>query len=331
MKIFITGITGLIGKHVALRLMEEKTFALKGQYFSSKNLGFFHENNIQLVQADINSKEALAGSCKDCEVVVHTAARVIDFGKKEEFYQTHYYATQYLLEDAARNNVSHFVYLSSVGVASGLSRKGQIPDETFPLLKTGIIYDDVKIDTEQLVIDFCKQHNMAYTLVRPSAVVGPESVWVREPIERILNKGFSPLIDNGKHSACLLDARNLADGIFRIITNDNAKNQAYYFCDEFTEITWRRYFTDLLAMVGKKPSFSIPYKMVYPVAAIMEAVANLTGKKPLIAKKSLAAIGTDRRISTEKAIKDLGWRSVYGYNDTMKNIETWVKQQYPVS
>jgi dihydroflavonol-4-reductase len=329
MKVFITGITGLIGKHVAMRLLQDPSFSIKGQYFSSKDLQFFVSNKIELKQADINNKEALSGSCAGCDVVVHTAARVIDFGKKEEFYQTHYYATQYLLEDAAQHKVSHFVYLSSVGVASGLPRNPQIPDELVTPVKTGIIYDDVKIDTEQLVVDFCREHNMIYTIVRPSAVVGPESVWVREPIERILTKGFFPLIDGGKHSACLIDARNLADGICKIITNKNAQNQSYYFCDDFVEVSWQQYFTDLLAMVGKKPSFSLPYKLIYPVAVAMEGIANITGKKPLVAKKSLQAIGTDRRISTAKAKNELGWHSVHQYADTMKYIGDWVKLKYP--
>jgi nucleoside-diphosphate-sugar epimerase len=330
MRIFITGITGLIGKHVALRLLQENHFTITGQYFSSRNLEFFREHHIQLVQADINNREALVDSCSNCDVVVHTAARVIDFGKKEEFYQTHYYATQYLLEDAIRHGAKHFIYLSSVGVASGLPRQPQVPDESVPMVKTGIIYDDVKIDTEELVIDLCSKNKMAYTIVRPSAVVGPESVWVREPIERILKRGFFPLIDGGKHSACLIDARNLADGIYRIITNKNSHNQVYFFCDDFTEVTWKQYFTDLLGMVGKKPSLSIPYKLIYPVAVLMEAVANITGKKPLVAKKSLQAIGTDRRISTAKAKNDLGWKSVYGYPETMQYIRDWVKTQFPI-
>lgn len=329
MNVFITGITGLIGKHVALRLLDENGFSLLGQYFSSKDLAFFREKGVRLIRADINQKDALAGSCAGMDVVVHSAARVIDFGTKEEFYQAHYFATQYLLEDAAKHGVKHFIYLSSVGVASGLPRQPQIPDESTTPVKTGILYDDVKIDTEELVRTCCSEHRMAWTLVRPSAVVGPESVWVREPIERIVSKGFFPLIDGGKHSACLIDARNLADGIYRMIINPKSHNQAYYFCDDFTEVTWKRYFTDLLALVGRQPSLSIPYKLIYPAAVVMEAVANLSGKKPLIAKKSLQAIGTDRRVSTEKAKQELGWRSVYGYAETMQYIAAWVKSRYP--
>jgi nucleoside-diphosphate-sugar epimerase len=191
---------------------------------------------------------------------------------------------------------NHFIYISSVGVASGIDRNKIIPNEETPTPKTGILYDDVKIDTERLVIDFCVENKIKYTIIRPSAVVGPASVWVKEPIERKLKKGFFPLIDDGKNSACLVDVRNLANGIYKTITLPIAHNNIYFFIDDFTNITWKQYFTDLLNMVGTQPSLAIPYKFIYPIASIMEWLANITKKKPLIAKKSLKAIGTKNRI-----------------------------------
>jgi nucleoside-diphosphate-sugar epimerase len=328
--ILITGISGLIGKHIAIELLKyENSFKIFGQYFSSKDLGFFIENNIQLVQADISKKEAIKNMTQNMNTVVHSAARVIDFGTKEDFYKAHYYATLDILEDCKQNMVKHFIYISSIGVASGIDRKMLVPNEQTHTPKTGIIYDDVKIDTEILVKDFCAKNDIFYTIVRPSAVVGPASVWVKEPLERIINKGFFPLIDDGKQSACLIDVRNLANGIYAIITNPIACNQTYFFMDDFTNITWKMYFTDLLAMVGAKPSISLPYRLIYPIAVLMEKIANISGKKPLIAKKSLQAIGTDRTVSCQKAKDELKWESKHQYNDTISYIKTWVASHYP--
>lgn len=330
MKVLITGITGLIGKHIAFKLNNIGTFELKGQYFASKDLQYFKDNNILLVQTDITQKNSLKDICKNTDIVVHSAARVIDFGTKEEFYQTHYLATQYLLEDAKLHQVKHFIYISSIGVASGIDRKKSIPDEQTPLIKTGVYYDDAKIDTETLVIDFCTQNNLFYTIVRPSAVVGPGSVWVKEPIERKLHKGFFPLINDGRESACLLDARNLAEGIYSIITKEIAKNNIYYFMDDFKDISWKRYFTDLLKMVNQKPSISIPYSVLYPIAVLMEVIANFTHKKPMIAKKSINVLGTSRLVHTQKAKDELGYKSIYQYEETMQYIQEWVKNYYKI-
>ena len=56
-------------------------------------------------------------------------------------------------------------------------------DEDTHINKTGIYYDDAKIDTEQLVKNFALII-CAYTIIRPSAVIGVGSVWINEPLQK---------------------------------------------------------------------------------------------------------------------------------------------------
>ncbi|HRH57576.1 MAG TPA: NAD-dependent epimerase/dehydratase family protein [Chitinophagales bacterium] len=320
MKILITGITGLIGNHLMQVLLRHGYNDIRGNYFSNRNLDEYISQNIEMIQADIADERALHNITKDCEVVVHTAARVIDFGTKKQFYEAHYDATSYLLKDAKANHVKHFIYVSSVGVASGIVRNKVIPDETTPLVKTGVHYDDAKIDTETLVKDFCTQNNMIYTIIRPSAVIGKGSVWVLEPLKRIDTALGLKLIDNGKQPACLLDAENLATGIFLCITKEIAKNQTYFFMDDWN-ISWKQYFTDLAAMKGKKIGSSIPFWLAYSLASFAEFIFPLFGKNPPIAKKSAQATGRNRLVSTKKAQAELGWKSLITYEESMRRIK----------
>jgi nucleoside-diphosphate-sugar epimerase len=293
---------------------------IRGNYFSNRNLDEYTSKNIEMIQADIINENALQNISKDCEVVVHTAARVIDFGTKKQFYEAHYDATHYLLKDAKRNHVKHFIYVSSVGVASGIDRNKIIPDETTPLIKTGVHYDDAKIDTETLVKDFCTQNNIFYTIIRPSAVIGKGSVWVLEPLKRIDTALGLKLIDNGKQPACLLDAENLATGIFLCITKEVAHNQIYFFMDDWN-ISWKQYFTDLAVMKGKKTGGSIPFWLAYSIASLAEFIFPLFGKNPPIAKKSAQATGRNRLVSTQKAQTELGWKSSITYEESMRRIK----------
>lgn len=320
MKILITGITGLIGNQLMQQLLKNGYTDIRGSYLSSKNLAEYSSKNIELVRADMVDKNAIENLTKDCEVVVHTAARVIDFGTRQQFYEAHYDATQLLLNDAKKNNVKHFIYISSVGVASGIDRKKIIPDETTPLVKTGIHYDDAKIDTEILVKDFCIKNKMFYTIIRPTAVIGKHSVWVTEPLKRIETSIGLKLIDNGKQPACLIDAESLAYGIFLCITKDIAKNQTYFFMDDW-QVSWKTYFTDLAKMKDKKLGRSIPYWIAYPAAYLSEIIFPMLGKTPPLAKKSVKATGTDRTISTQKAQTELGWTSIISYQESMKRIK----------
>jgi len=324
MKILITGITGLIGNHLMQVLLKNGYNDIRGNYFSNRNLDEYIAKNIEMIQADVADEKAIHNITKDCDVVVHTAARVIDFGTKKQFYEAHYDATYFLLNDARKNNVKHFIYVSSIGVASGIDRNKIIPDETTVLVKTGVHYDDAKIDTESLVKDFCTKNNIIYTIIRPSAVIGKGSVWVLEPLKRIDTTVGLKLIDNGKQPACLLDAENLANGIFLCITKEAARNQTYFFMDDWN-ISWKEYFTDLAAMKGKTIGSSIPFWLAYSLASVAEIVFPLFGKNPPLAKKSAKATGTNRTVSTQKAITELGWKSEVSYKESMKRIKESLK------
>lgn len=320
MKILITGITGLIGQHLTDVLLENGINTIRGTYHSSKNITKFLEQNIELRKVDISNKKDIEDITNTCEVVVHAAARVIDYGTKKQFYDAHYHATNFILEDAKKNKVRHFIYISSIGVASGIDRKNIIPDEDTPLIKTGIYYDDAKIDTEQLVKEFCTNNNIAYTIIRPSAVIGVGSVWINEPLKRMKSSLGLKLIDKGKQPACLIDAYNLAEGIYLCISKNVAYNQTYFFMDDW-DISWKKYFTDLASFNNHQVKSSIPYFIVYPLASVIEFIFPLFGKVPPITKKSVKATGSNRTVSTLKAQKELGWKSKHTYNDCMQRIK----------
>jgi len=321
--ILITGITGLIGNYVFKKLATFDGINITGQYISPRNISDYTEVGVKMVRADICDAVQIRNLCQNMNIVIHTAARVLDYGTKDEFYDAHYYATKSLLDDAHRNHVSQFIYISSFGVAASLSRKGKLPNEASALQKSGIIYDDVKIDTEQMVADFCKKHQIHYTIIRPSAVIGEGSVWVVEPLKRINQKPGMFLIDGGKHDACLIDAANLADGIALCIDNPAAYDEIFFFCDDWN-ITWKQYLNDIAAMKGAKIESSIPFALAYPIATAAEFIFPLMGKKPPIAKKSAKATGSDRRVDCSKARNLLQWKSQIQYKESMDAIQKWV-------
>jgi nucleoside-diphosphate-sugar epimerase len=323
-RILITGITGLIGKHVMHRVLQDAKYTITGQYFSPRNIDEFTSLGIEMKKADICKESDLKNICEGCEIVVHSAAKVMDYGTKEDFYLTHYDATKWLLEDAARNKVRHFIYLSSFGPATYIDRTNGLPDETVPLVRSEVHYDNAKIDTEKLVISFCYTHNMKYTIIRPAAVIGPDSVWVVEPLKRAATSFGLRLINYGKSDACLLDAENLAEGIYLTIILPIAENQIYFFEDEF-EVSWNQYFRDLLAMKGLEPKGSIPQSVALILAKNMEKIFLYFNKKPPISLKSVLATSSNRKVIVKKARQQLGWKSKISYQESMQKIKDSLK------
>ena len=325
-RVLITGITGLIGHHLMQRLAQDSEYRITGQYHSARDLSDYERMGITMRQADLCKQISLNDLCQGCDTVVHSAARVIDHGSRELFYQTHVEATRWLLEDAARHGVSHFIYISSFGPATYLNRKHGLPDETIPLRKSGIHYDDAKIEAEKLVRHFCRQHAMDFTIVRPAAVIGPDSVWVNEPLRRARSHAGLTLISHGRLDACLLSADNLADGLQRILEKPVARNQTYFFYDEYG-VSWQQYFSDLLALEGLAPAGSLPRPIALLLAQLCESLFPLFGRKPPISVKGVIATSSERRVDVSKAREELGWQSAVSYAETMAKIATSLKRQ----
>lgn len=315
--VLITGVSGLIGKHLAYRLAESVKYRLRGQYLRSAPDPKLISSGISLVQADIELPDSLRGIARDCELVVHSAAKVIDFGTESEFRKAHVEASRNVLNEAIASGVKRFVYISSFGVAAGLSRSSALPDERSPVFKKGIPYDDVKIEAESMVSRMCSDAGMEYVIIRPSVVIGPGSVWVTEPMKRFKNL---MLIEEGKHDACLIDARNLAIGIQSAMEAPHAAGEIYYLMDDWG-ISWKQYLNELgLHFKGREISKSVPYRLAYPAAGLLEKLFGLWGGAPPISKKAVMAMGSDRRVSVLKAQQELAYRTVFNYRDCMQSI-----------
>lgn len=318
-RVLITGITGLVGKHLMYRLISDGRFQITGQYLTPRSLNEFTAMGVRMRQVDICEQLRVKDLCINTDVVVHCAARVIDYGSRNDFYRCHYDATRWLLEDALKHGVRHFIYISCLDVTSQLDRSFKIPDERDPIMKSGIPYNDAKIDTESFVKSFCTLNGIFYTIIRPGTIIGANSVWVREPLRRAKSRLGLRLINGGQEDACLIGVDNLVEGIFLCLILPEARNRIYFLVDNYG-ITWEQYFTDLLAIKGLKPKGNISKSMALSIARTQELLQPLFHFKSALTLKSVITTSSDRRVSINRAYIELGWDTRISYADVMKSI-----------
>ena len=75
MKIFITGICGFLGHHIALNLAA-KGFEVKGLYYKSNPPESFKKYNINLVRGDILNIDKVKHEFHNFDFIIHTAALI---------------------------------------------------------------------------------------------------------------------------------------------------------------------------------------------------------------------------------------------------------------
>lgn len=320
MEALVTGAAGFIGSRLC-RVLSGRGVDVRALVMPGERREHIKDYVAEIREGDLTDPLTLRGLASRMDAVFHLAARVADWGGRKVFYNTILTGTENLLE-ASRGLTPRFVFVSSIA-ASGLGRHLTGHKEINPDKKSGVPYNDAKLDAEALVRSFNGKKGMDCTIVRPANVIGPGSVWVTEVLDRF-RKGGVPLIDGGLHSASLIGVDNLIDGIILAGTAHIAAGQTYQFRDDWS-VSWKRYLTDLGRMIGKKPSFSIPFSWAWKGGALLEKLLTPFGVRPPLTRLAAGVMGRDMDVDTTKAQAELGWRTVVTYQQAMAEIEAWIE------
>ena len=134
-----------------------------------------------------------------------------------------------LLEASARTHVRKFVYISSSMVYGNFNNKFKEGiDENHACRPIGQ-YGIMKLAGEWLVEDYQRRHNMAYTIVRPSAVYGPRDVEDRVVSKFLLTAMRDGVIQvNGsKETLDFTHVDDCVDGIVTAAISPYTDNEIY--------------------------------------------------------------------------------------------------------
>ena len=322
----VTGAPGFIGGFLCQRLIDEG-YSVRGLAMPEERADHLERMGCSVVRGDLTKPDTIRGICDGVETVYHLAARVTYWGTRKDFYDAIYEATKHLLEESAGSS-PRFVLASSV-VAVGLGRKHLNGyRETDPTQKVGIFYGDAKLDAEKLLWRYHNEGKVTGTVIRPTNVIGPGSVWVRDAVDT-LKKPFFPLIDGGRWSASLVYVENLVDAFLLAGTKDEAKGQTYHVMDDY-DVTWRQYFSDIAEMMGKpitRTTFlSIPFAVAWPLAGLIGGATSMFGWKTSLTRHSVAMMGRNNDLDTSKARRELGWKTRVSYDEAKERIRDWMIQ-----
>lgn len=320
MQALVTGATGFIGSALC-RELHARGWKIRALVLPGENCGHIAPFVHEIHRGNILAAESLAGLGSGVDVVFHLAARVLDYGSRKQFYGPILDGTRHVLT-ACAGQAGRFVQVSSMA-ACGLGRhlRGQTEDD--PCRKSGVPYNDAKLEAETIVRKGSRGFAGGCTIVRPANVVGPKSAWVDEVCRQLWKRAGLPLIDRGCHSASLVYVDNLVDGIIRAGTHAEAAGQVYHLRDDW-QVTWKRYLTDLAALVGKMPRGQIPFTLAWHLGGMMERLCTPLGLRPPLTRLAAGVMGRDNDVSNKKAKTELGWRTRVSYEAGMERIGSYI-------
>jgi nucleoside-diphosphate-sugar epimerase len=324
----VTGATGLLGSHIAERLVQ-KGARVRVLVRASSDVAFLRSIGVELVEGNLADIESCRRALDGVGVVFHSAAKVGDWGNWGEFQTGCLDATENLAKAAVEAKVERFVHISSTS-AYGHPKEGGPPVQETAALGQYLwpiwdYYTRSKVECEKLLWRAVEQKGLRLSVIRPSWLYGERD---RTTVARLVTRikaGKVPLIGKGNNPLSAIYAGNVADAAILASHSPQALGEAYNITSmgPITQSEWLNLFAD--ACAAPHPYRHVPYRLVFAISFGFEAVGRLrrSVRPPLITRYATWLMGRDLSYSTAKAESQLGWKPGIGYPESIERSVRW--------
>ena len=177
MRIFLTGGTGFLGAYIAEACVRQG-HALRALVVPTCDASHLEQLGAEIVWGDLADQKSLCKGLDGCDVLIHAAAKVGDWGLWKEFYETNVAGCRRLYDAAVDARVGRAVQISSTAVYGKQIFSGGIVDESMgPLaperMPKWYHYGRTKSLAEMLAMDYHARRRIQVSVIRPAWVYGP--------------------------------------------------------------------------------------------------------------------------------------------------------------
>ncbi len=303
MKILVTGATGFVGSKLMTEL-KAKNYDVVGT--SRRSL----QTSPELINVgDISEQTDWSMVLKGCDVVVHTAGRAHMMkdqaeDKLAEFRRVNRDATLKLAHDAKAAGVTHFIFISSIGVNGNATSGEPFSEASTP--ETTSDYAISKLEAELALKEQFANTSMAITVIRPALICGENAPGNIRRLLKLVESGVPLPFKGVKNKRGMVSLENVVSFIMACIENPLAKNELFVLADKEKPTTEE--IIHAFAQGMNKPA-----RLVWFPSSIISIGLKAIGKGNLY-EQLFGSLDID----ATKASRLLNWQAPVTLDETMK-------------
>ena len=278
---------------------------------------------IEIIRGDLNDSDSLVQSCKGMDVILH-AAGVLHVKKITDFYRINRDGTEALLKQAVKENVPHFIFISSnaaQGFCRGRGYELSEADVCLPASHYGLS----KFQAENIVQKYFDSGQINTTTIRPAMFYGPPVPPRHQEIFKRIQGGTFPVFGDGNFMRSVTHVDNLVDSIHLVLGKPEIRGQTYSIADAYIPS-----LLEIIDSMGRALGTTVKIQR-FPrfLADIADYLDRFLSKLGIYWMLPHLVGESHRHIACkiDKAKKELGYEARYrldeGYHDAVK----WCRDQ----
>lgn len=320
----VIGATGHLG-NVLTRKLIKQGFRVRAIIPEWEDIAPIRDEKVDIVRADITNLSSINSAIMGLEYIFHCAGVIsISGSNKRLMYKVNVEGTKNVIEACIKNKVKRLIYTSSVHALV------EPP-------KRDIIDEACKIDPNKVYGDYAKTKALATinvleatkrdldaVVLCPSGIIGPFDFKISEMGQLILdfvNRRLKAYIDGAYN---FTDVRDVAVGHIEAMKRGRC-GEIYILGGEIISVYEILEILESITSI-KKPKIKIPYWLAYITSPFTPIYYNIVKTKPLFTTYSITVLRSNAHISSEKAIKELGY-SYRPIKESIKDAYLWFKSQ----
>ena len=322
MRILVTGAGGFLGGGIARALLErgEEVISFqRGDYPHLRKLG------IECFRGDIADSPRLLEASRNCDAIIHVAAKAGVWGDYQDYYRSNVSATLKIIEACRENGVSRLVYTSSPSIVFAGEDEDGI-DESTPLPEHYLTnYQRTKAEAEEAVLS-ANDKELATVALRPHLVFGPGDPHLAPRIIERAAKGRLRLV-GGRNN--LVDITYIDNAVCahllaldKLGINSTCSGKAYFISNDeplpMVEIVNRILKAARMPGVEKSVSAGTAYAIGCAMELVYSALKIKT--EPVMTRFIARQLSCSHWYDISAAKRDLGYQASVSIDEGMQRL-----------